>query len=35
MENFYGDLGEQLLEPYDMTERMYLVIKSILDKGVR
>ena len=35
MENFYGDLGEQLLPPYDMTERMYLVIKSIVDKNQR
>lgn len=35
MENFYGDLGEQLLEPYDMTERMYLVIKSILNRNVK
>ena len=34
MENFYGDMGEQLLSPYDMSERMYLVIKSILNNNV-
>lgn len=28
-------MGEQLLEPYDMSERMYLVIKSIVNKHER
>ena len=35
MENYYGEMGEQLLDPYDMTERMYLVIKSIIDNNVK
>ena len=34
MENFYSEQGEQLLPPYDMSERMYLVIKQIIDHKV-
>ena len=34
MENFYSEQGEQLLPPNDMSERMYLVIKQIIDHKV-
>jgi len=34
MENFYSEQGEQMLPPYDMSERMYLVIKQMIDKKV-
>jgi hypothetical protein len=35
MENFYSEQGEQLLPPYEMSERMYLVIKQIIDNKVK
>lgn len=31
VESFYSEIGEQLLQPYDMCERMYLVVRSIIN----
>ncbi len=32
VENFYSDIGEQNLPPYDMCERLYLVVRSIINE---
>lgn len=33
IDNFYNENGGSMLSPYEMCERMYLVIKSIFNKG--
>lgn len=33
IENFYNEQGVQMLPPYEMCERMHLVIRSILNRG--
>ena len=33
VENHYNEYGLQTLPPFEMAERMYLVIRSILNKG--
>lgn len=35
MDNFYSEQGEQLLPPYEMNERMYLVIKQIINHKIK
>lgn len=32
VECFYSDIGEQTLPPYDMCERLYLVVRSIINE---
>ena len=33
VDNFYNENGSSTLAPYEMCERMYLVVKAILNKG--
>jgi hypothetical protein len=33
IDSFYNENGSSTLKPYEMCERMYLVVKSILNKG--
>lgn len=33
IENYYNEHGVQTLPPYEMCERMHLVVRSILNKG--
>lgn len=33
IENFYNEQGVQTLPPYEMCERMHLVVRSILNRG--
>lgn len=35
IDNMYGEMGEQLLRPVEMHERLYLVIRSVFDDGKR
>ena len=32
VETFYSEIGEQTLPPYDMCERLYLVVRSIINE---